>query len=141
MRFHSGQYLASMSPLHRLGRNGPALTCGISHKIRRVIFDSNSQFQKKKSQRLPMRQCSFAGEFAQCLCQGVSLSGIAVLFRLLNRALGGCANLDFSFSDQTTQRQAKTCQHKYRGTRQGYHGFITTRVQMRGWTEEFWRVI
>ena len=54
-----------------------------------------------------MRQCSFAGEFAQCLCQGVSLSGIAVLFTLLNRAFGGCANLDFSFSDQTTQRQAK----------------------------------
>ncbi len=55
---------------------------------------------------LPMRGCSFAGEFAQYLCQGVSLSGIAVLFMLLDRALAGCSNLDFLDSDQTVPNQA-----------------------------------
>jgi hypothetical protein len=53
-----------------------------------------------------MRGCSFAGEFAQYLCQGVSLSGIAVLFMLLNRALAGCVNLDFLDSDQIVPNQA-----------------------------------
>jgi hypothetical protein len=53
-----------------------------------------------------MRGCSFAGEFAQYLCQGVSLSGIAVLFMLLDLALAGCANLDFLDSDQIVPNQA-----------------------------------
>jgi hypothetical protein len=53
-----------------------------------------------------MRGCSFAGEFAQYLCQGVSLLGIAVLFMLLNQALAGCVNLDFLDSDQIVPNQA-----------------------------------
>jgi hypothetical protein len=53
-----------------------------------------------------MRHCSFAGEFAQYVCQGVSLSGIAVLLMLLNRALAGCVNLYFLDSDQIVPNQA-----------------------------------
>ncbi len=103
---------------HRLGRNGPALTCRFLCKIKRIIFDSISQFQKKSQRaKLPMRQCSFVGEFAQYLCQGDSLSGIAVLFKLLNRALAGCVDSIFLFRIKLCNAVQKTSQHKKRGKR------------------------
>ncbi len=45
-------------------------------------------------------------EFAQCFRQGDSLSGLAVMFRILNRALTGCVHSDFRYSEQITPDQA-----------------------------------
>jgi hypothetical protein len=47
-----------------------------------------------------------AVEFAQYFRQGDSLSGLAVLFRVLNRALTGCVHSEFLYSDQITPDQA-----------------------------------
>jgi hypothetical protein len=59
---------------------------------------------------LPCAFWAFAGEFAQYLCPGDSLSGIAVLLMLLNRALTRCVNSDFLHSDQIAPNQAHVWQ-------------------------------
>jgi hypothetical protein len=85
---------------------------------------------------LPCAFWAFAGEFAQYLCPGDSLSGIAVLLMLLNRALTRCVNSDFLI--QIRSRQTKHMSGKSSKINAGYRfeGFISDQMLVGGCTKQ-----